>query len=329
MNKTLSLNNKENGKRITWTVPGEKAGKRLDLVLSQLPLGISRSQWKRLIKKGMITIKGFIPNPHYILKTNDKIEALIPQNEPLDLEPEEIPLEILFEDDSLLIINKPAGLVIHPGAGHSRHTLVNALLYHYPELSCIGERQRPGIVHRLDKDTSGLIMVVKTQRAYKSLSAQLKERKVHRVYKALVHGPFSKSEGDIHTQIGRHPRNRKKMSIHPQKGRYAITRWKLIENFSNFAFLELSLKTGRTHQIRVHMSYIHHPVVGDKVYGRGKIPPDSSSRLRKAIKSLPGQALHAQTIGFQHPDSGKYLEFSSPLPIYMQKILDILKGMNT
>ncbi len=317
--------NELNEKRLTWIVPPEKAGHRIDSGLTQHPLKFSRSQWKRLIKKGMITMKGRIVNPSYILKSGDIVEITIPPPEPSEVEPEYIPLDIVYEDNSLIILNKPPGIVVHPGAGHSKHTLVNALLHHCPNLTGIGGKQRPGIVHRLDKDTSGLLMVAKTEQAYNSLSLQLKEKKVNRVYVALVYGIFNQEEGEIHTLIGRHPKKRKKMSAHPDKGKEAITYWNVLESFSNFTLLELKLKTGRTHQIRVHMSFIHHPVVGDKVYGRGRIPPDCQNELRMAVASLPGQALHAKTLGFYHPESGKYLQFSSLLPESLEKILAILR----
>lgn len=309
----------------TWIVPSEKAGQRIDLGLAQLHLNISRSQWKRLIKDGMVRIEGRTLIPSYILKSADVIEISIPPPEPLEIEPERIPLDIVYEDDSLIVINKPAGLVVHPGAGHSKHTLVNALLYYCPNFTGIGGKQRPGIVHRLDKDTSGLLMVAKSEQAHQYLCTQLKEKQVRRIYLALVHGVISKQEGEVHTLIGRHPVQRKKMSIHPRKGRQATTLWRVKERFNNFTLLELHLKTGRTHQIRVHMSYINHPVVGDKIYGRGKLPHGCQTGLKQAIAALPGQALHAQTLGFYHPVSGKYMEFSQPPPMVIQNILYILR----
>ncbi|MBN2374531.1 RluA family pseudouridine synthase [bacterium] len=316
---------KTNNKTMTWTVPFEKSGQRLDISLAQVYTDITRSQWKRLIKDGMVRVSGQASSPSHVLKPGELVEMTIPPPEPLDIEPEKITLDILYEDDSLLVINKPAGIVVHPGAGHSRHTLVNALLYHCPDFRGIGGKKRPGIVHRLDKDTSGVLMVAKTEHAHQSLSIQLKEKKALRIYVALVHGVLSEDEGEVHTIIGRHPIHRKKMSINPRKGREASTFWKVKERFCRFTWLELHLKTGRTHQIRVHMSHVHHPVVGDTVYGRGRIPHECQSSLKKAISKLPGQSLHAQTLGFCHPETGRYMEFSTPPPIEIQRILDILR----
>jgi 23S rRNA pseudouridine1911/1915/1917 synthase len=308
-----------------WTVSSDKAGKRLDICLTEMPFKISRSQWKRLIEQGFVKIQGHSSTPGYILKTGEVVEITIPPPEPLELEPEKIPLDIVYEDDSLLVINKPAGMVVHPGAGHLKHTLVNALLEHCPDLTGIGGKKRPGIVHRLDKDTSGLLVVAKTEFAHNSLSSQIKKKQAHRIYLALIHGTVSEDEGQIHTLIGRHPVHRQKMSINVRRGREAITNWMVKERFLHFTWMELRLQTGRTHQIRVHMAYLHHPVVGDKVYGRGKIPQGCPAELKSAIADLNGQALHAHSLGFRHPVSGKYLEFSSQPPISIQRILNILR----
>lgn len=319
----------------TWVVPTTKRGQRLDLSLSQLgfnlpggPFSLSRSQCKRMILDGKIKVDGQISNPSYRIKAGDIVEITIPPPEPLDMRSEDIPLSIIYEDAALVVIDKPAGLVVHPGAGHKHHTLVNALLHHCPNLSGIGGKQRPGIVHRLDKDTSGLIVVAKTETAHQSLCAQIKQRSVRRAYVALVYGQIAEHDGEVSTLIGRHPFHRKRMSIKPRKGRQAITYWRVKERFNNFTWLELSLKTGRTHQIRVHMAYINHPVVGDRVYGRGRHPSTPSLDLKKAIAALPGQALHAQTLGFSHPLTGEYLEFSTPPPPSIQDILNILRGAN-
>jgi len=309
-----------------WIVPADKAGKRLDISLTQLRFQISRSQWKHLIENGFVRIEGQTSHPSYILRSGDRVEVTIPPPEPLELEPEEIALNIVFEDDFLLVVNKPSGMVVHPGAGHSKHTLVNALLHHCPDLDGIGGKQRPGIVHRLDKDTSGLLMVAKNDSAHHSLARQIKEKLVRRIYVALVHGEVPQEEGHIHTMIGRHPVHRQKMSINVRVGKDAITNWRVKERFPHFTWMELRLQTGRTHQIRVHMASMHHPVVGDKVYGRDRLPETYPSELKSAIAALSGQALHAHTLGFHHPATGDYLEFSSPLPIRIQRILDILRG---
>ena len=308
-----------------WTVSSDKAGKRLDIALSQLRIDISRSQWKRLIENGFVKIDGRVTNPSHILRKEEKVEITILPPEPLELTPEKIPLDIVFEDRSLLVVNKPSGMVVHPGAGHSKHTLVNALLYHCPDLAGIGGKKRPGIVHRLDKDTSGLLVVAKNESAHHALSNQIKNKRVKRIYMALVHGMVTPEEGQIHTMIGRHPVHRQKMSINVRAGKEAITYWWVKEHFTQFTWMELHLRTGRTHQIRVHMASMHHPLVGDKVYGHGKIPEKCPAEVKSAIAALSGQALHARTLGFHHPVDGKYMAFSAPLPAQIQRILDILR----
>jgi 23S rRNA pseudouridine1911/1915/1917 synthase len=315
----------QNKKEITWIVPQGEAGQRLDSALTRLPLKISRSQWKRLINEGMVRIGESIPQPSHTVKPGEEVIIEIPPPEPLTVQPEDIPLDILYEDGALVVINKPAGLVVHPGAGHAEHTLVNALLHHCPDLTGIGGKQRPGIVHRLDKETSGLLVAAKTDQAHQSLSLQIKERKVNRRYIALVYGSLTQDKGEVHTLIGRHPVDRKIMSIHPRRGRDAITYWRVKERFIDFTLLELQLGTGRTHQIRVHMSSINHPVVGDRVYGRNRLPHITPLELKSAIADLPGQALHAQALGFCHPETGECLEFSAPPPEVIQRILDILR----
>ena len=308
-----------------WRVPAEMAGNRLDISLTKLPFGISRSQWKRLIEEGFVRIEGQGIAPSHILKPGETVDITIPAPEPLELSPEKIALDIVYEDDSLLVINKPSGMVVHPGAGHSKHTLVHALLHHCPDLAGIGGKKRPGIVHRLDKDTSGLLVVAKTESAHNSLSGQIKEKQARRVYAALVYGTIPDDTGQVRTLIGRHPVHRQKMSINVRSGREAITDWKVIERFSGFTWMALRLHTGRTHQIRVHMAHIRHPVVGDKVYGRDRLHQGCPPELIAAIADLSGQALHAQTLGFHHPVTGGFMEFSAPLPTAIQRILYILK----
>jgi len=315
----------QDNSRTVWKVPSDQAGMRLDVYLTHLPFTMSRSHWKRLIEKGFVTIEGRATHPSYAVKAGDILEIYIPPPEPSAMEPEAILLDILYEDDALLVLNKPAGMVVHPGAGHSRHTLVNAILHHCPDLAGIGGTRRPGIVHRLDKDTSGLLAVAKTEFAHHSLSAQIKERQVKRAYLALVHGVIEQNEGRIHTLIGRHPVHRQRMSIHVRSGREAITDWQVRERFTWFTLVEARLHTGRTHQIRVHMSHIQHPVVGDRVYGRGKIPAECPGKLREAISALPGQALHAFSLCFRHPLTGEIMEFTAPPPPAIQDILDMLR----
>ncbi|MGA1795698.1 MAG: RluA family pseudouridine synthase [bacterium] len=316
----------QDNSRTTWTVTSDQAGTRLDVYLTRLPFNMSRSHWKRLIEKGFITIEGHATHPSYAVRTGDILEITIPPPEPSTMEPEAMHLDIIYEDDALLVLNKPVGMVVHPGAGHSRHTLANAVLHHCPDLTGIGGTRRPGIVHRLDKDTSGLLVVAKTEFAHHSLCAQIKERQVKRLYLALVHGIFDQNEGRIRTLIGRHPVHRQRMSIHVRVGREAITDWRVKERFAQFTLVEVRLHTGRTHQIRVHMSHLNHPVVGDRVYGRGRLPAECPQGLREAITALPGQALHAFSLCFRHPLTGETMEFSVPLPPSMQGILDILRS---
>ncbi|MGA1826525.1 MAG: RluA family pseudouridine synthase [bacterium] len=297
---------------------------RLDTLLAEYKSPPSRSQWAHLIKEGHVTIDGRKIKPGYIIKGGEYLEATIPPPQPLELIPEQIPLDIIFEDHDILVINKAAGMVVHPGAGNTHHTLVHALLAHCHDLSGIGGKQRPGIVHRLDKDTSGLLVVAKNDRAHLSLSQQIKEKKVLKMYSAVVYGELEHETGKIEIPITRHPKDRKRMSPHPQKGKSAITFYRIVKRFRHFTYLELELKTGRTHQIRVHLNHIHHPVVGDAVYGHRKPPENCPKELKDAIKSLKGQALHAGKLGFYHPRSQQYLEFSAPIPHVMSRIIELL-----
>ncbi|MGA1867113.1 MAG: RluA family pseudouridine synthase [bacterium] len=306
--------------------PHEKI--RLDSFLARYKSPPSRSQWTHLIKKGCVTVDGRTMKPGYIIKGGEYLEASIPPPEPLKLIPEQIPLDIIYEDTDIIIVNKPAGIVVHPGAGNLRHTLVHALLSHCKDLSGIGGKERPGIVHRLDKDTSGLLMVAKNDLSHLSLSQQIKEHKVLKIYTALVFGETEHNSGRIEIPIARHSHDRTRMCPNPSKGKCAITFYRILKRFQHITYLELTLKTGRTHQIRVHLNYIHHPVVGDMVYGRRKLPENCPKELHDAIKALKGHALHAQKLGFCHPRSQEYLEFTAPLPEHMKRIIEVL-GQST
>ena len=232
-----------------------------------------------------------------------------------DAQPEDIPLNIVYEDNSLLVVNKPKGMVVHPAAGNYNGTLVNGLLYHCKgSLSGIGGQLRPGIVHRIDKNTSGLLVVAKTDTAHSFLSQQMAEHTVQRTYHAVAYGRFREQEGFVEGNIGRHPQDRKKMAVVSTGGKYAYTGWKVLEQFQGFAYLQLQLKTGRTHQIRVHMASIGHPLAGDDVYGP-----------KAVIQKLQGQCLHAKTLGFVHPESRQWMQFDSPLPEYFEQFLQTLK----
>lgn len=290
---------------------------RLDVWLSQEISDLSRSRLQSLIEKGHVTINEKIcQSKKEIVKKGDRVSVTIPEAEPLDLKPEEIPLDILYEDQYLIIINKPAGLVVHPAPGHYSGTLVNALLAHCP-LAEIGGVQRPGIVHRLDKDTSGAIVIAKTDIAHQNLQTQLKAKTARREYLGIVYGSPKTETGTINLPIGRHPVDRKKMAIIPEEksGRIAITHWQIKERLGNYTLIHYQLETGRTHQIRVHSTHIGHPLVGDPVY---------SSHHSLGVK-LPGQALHAWKLTLQHPITGDIINAIAPLPEKFITLLEILR----
>ncbi len=290
------------------TANREDAGERLDLFLSRFGLWPSRSFVQKIIANGGVTIDGKVLKASYRLEEGDRITVSWEEPKPLMAEPEAIPLDILYEDADLIVVNKPRGMVVHPAAGNYRGTLVNALLDHCRDLSGIGGVIRPGIVHRLDKDTSGILVAAKNDFAHLHLAAQLKARTMKRVYQVLVHGNPPES-GRVEAPIGRDPVARKKMAV-VANGKPAATNYRVVEYFSKFALLEARLESGRTHQIRVHLSYIGYPVVGDPLYGR-----------KREIVPISGQALHAGMLGFIHPRSSEYLEFSKPAPDEMQKAI--------
>ncbi|KYC36673.1 pseudouridine synthase [Scytonema hofmannii PCC 7110] len=291
---------------------------RLDRYLSQELPNLSRSRIQQLIEQGNVHLNGKLCISKKIsVKAGDNITLKIPEAEPLELKPEEIPLDILYEDSSLLIINKPAGLVVHPAPGHQDGTLVNAILAHCPNLPGIGGVQRPGIVHRLDKDTTGAIVIAKTEQAHQALQAQLKAKTAGREYLGIVYGAPKKESGTINLPIGRHPVDRKKMAVVPVEkgGRLAVTHWKLRERLGNYTLMHFQLETGRTHQIRVHSAQIGHPIVGDPIYSSG----------HSVGVNLPGQALHAWKLKLQHPVSGESIEVTAPLPQIFTTLLEVLR----
>ncbi len=295
------------------------AGLRLDVFLSG-QAELTRSLAQKLIENGDVKVGGQTVNKNYKLRTGDEISIVLPEAEPLEAEPENIPLEIVFEDDALIVVNKPQGMVVHPAAGHVTGTLVNALLYHAKgRLSAINGVIRPGIVHRIDKDTSGLLVVAKTNNAHLSLAEQIKEHSVTREYFCIAHGKFKEEAFTVDKPIGRHQKDRKKMAIvAADNGRHAVTHVQVVKQFARWALLTCRLETGRTHQIRVHLSSLGHPVAGDPVYG---VKNDSLAKKY----ALKGQLLHAATLGFVHPESGEYMEFHAPLPAHFQKVLDGLE----
>jgi 23S rRNA pseudouridine1911/1915/1917 synthase len=295
----------------------ENPSDRLDKYLSNHVSDVSRSRLQNLIEQGCVKINNQVCSiKKSKLKKGDRIEITIPPLETLDLQPENIPLDILYEDKHLIIVNKQAGLVVHPAPGHYSGTLVNALLYHCDNLAGIGGVQRPGIVHRLDKDTTGALVVAKTDEAHHHLQSQIKAKTAHREYLGVVYSRPKTEHGIINQPIGRHPVDRKKMAVVERGGREAITYWKLLEKLGNYSLLQFNLETGRTHQIRVHSHYIGHPIVGDPVY--------SSNNSLKI--NLSGQALHAHKLTLTHPISGEIIEAIAPLPTEFIKLLEVLKN---
>ncbi len=290
-------------------------GTRLDLYLSEQLIDLSRNYIQKLIEQGNVFVNGKIQTlKKYKIAEDDQIDVEIPDPVLLNIEPENIPLEIVYEDDDLLVVNKSQGMVVHPAPGNYNGTLVNALLYHCKNLSSINGVIRPGIVHRIDKDTSGLLLVAKNDNAHKSLAAQFKEHSINRVYIALVYGNIKENKGTINAPIGRHPKDRLKMAVVDKNSKDAITHFTVINRFGNYTLIEAKLETGRTHQIRVHMAFIQHPLVGDPVYG-----------MQKSNFKLQGQALHAKTIGFIHPSKNTYMEFESDLPLDFTNVLKKLE----
>lgn len=290
----------------------EKGGERIDKYLSEQLEDMTRSHIQKLIKENMVRVNGMAVKSNFKLSASDQIEVEIPELKEPDILPENIPLDILYEDQDILVVNKPKGMVVHPAPGHYTGTLVNAIMYHCKDnLSGINGVLRPGIVHRIDMDTTGSLLICKNDRAHQALAEQLKEHSITRKYHAIVHGRLKEDEGTIDKPIGRHPIDRKKMSVHCTNGREAITHYRVLKRFQQFTYIECQLETGRTHQIRVHMSSIGHPILGDQIYGPAKCP-----------YKLQGQTLHAKVLGITHPITGEYMEFDAPLPDYFQALLE-------
>jgi 23S rRNA pseudouridine1911/1915/1917 synthase len=308
--------------------PYDAPAQRLDAFLAEALPDISRAQLKKLIDNQQVTCDGAATKASTKLKGGEAIEVLLPPPEPSTALAEDIPLHILYEDQDLIVINKPPGMVVHPAAGNSHGTLVNALLHHCDDLAGIGGTLRPGIVHRIDKDTSGVLVVTKNDQAHQHLAEQFHQHSIKREYLALIHGHLSTRKGTIDQPLGRHPVQRKKFSTRARNSKRAVTHWRVIDNFSNekFSLIRLQLETGRTHQIRVHLSESGHPLVGDPLYGRrSELNNIKDHQLRTLIRQLPGQALHAHTLGFIHPRTGEYLEFSSDIPAPLRHIIAYLQ----
>ena len=280
-------------------------------------LGVSRSNMQKLLEDGRVKRGEKIIKANYKVRAGEMFVVDIPEPEPIEAVPENIPLDILYEDDDVLIVNKPKGMVVHPSAGHYSGTLVNAIMNHCKDsLSGINGQIRPGIVHRIDMDTTGSLIVCKNDESHVNIAEQIKEHTVNRIYVGIVCGNVTEDEGTIEGAIGRHPVDRKKMAVNEKNGKPAITHYKVLERFGNYTYMQFRLETGRTHQIRVHMASIGHPLLGDTLYSSGRSP----------FKHLQGQTLHAKTIGFVHPKSGEYMEFSAPLPEYFDNLLKLLKS---
>lgn len=288
---------------------------RIDKFIANVATDLTRSRIQGLISDGNITVNDKVVKANYKVREHDVIKMLIPDAVPVDIPAENIFLDIIYEDDDILVVNKPKGMVVHPAPGHYTGTLVNALMYHCQNnLSGINGELRPGIVHRIDMDTTGLLVVCKNDKSHNFIAEQLKEHTITRKYQAIVYNAFKDTEGTVEGNIGRHPNDRKKMTIIPS-GKEAVTHYKVLKNMGKFTLIECQLETGRTHQIRVHMSSINHPLLGDEVYGPKTCP-----------YKLQGQVLHAKTLGFIHPTTKKYIEFDSELPDYFIRLIDTLSN---
>ena len=301
---------------IDFIIEEEQSGERIDKFLSDSIPDLSRSYIQKLIKEEQVTVNQKVVKSNYKLNTGDQLKLTEPELTEPDIVAEDIPLDILYEDSDLLILNKPKGMVVHPSAGHYSGTLVNALMHYCKDdLSGINGVMRPGIVHRIDMDTTGSLLVCKNDFTHNDIAQQLKVHSITRVYHAIVHGVLKDDEGTIDAPIGRHPVDRKKMSINHKNGKEAVTHYKVLQRFCNYTYIECRLETGRTHQIRVHMASIGHPLLGDMVYGPAKAPT-----------KLQGQTLHAKTIRIKHPKTGDYLEIDAPLPEYFVNLLKKLEN---
>lgn len=298
-----------------FQITEEYEGERIDKCMAMLVDSLSRNYIQKLIRDGQVLVNGSPVKASYLVQTDDEVAFTLPPSREPDIRPENIPLDILYEDEDLLVVNKPKGMVVHPAAGHYSGTLVNGVMYHCAgNLSGINGVMRPGIVHRIDKDTTGSLIICKSNRAHKHIAAQLKEHSITRRYRAICYGVLKEEEGTVDKPIGRNPVDRKKMTVRDD-GKRAVTHYRVLQHFREYTYIECELETGRTHQIRVHMASIGHPLLGDVIYAPG----------RKCPFSLRGQTLHAMTIGFIHPSTGAYLEVEAPLPEYFTHLLSVLQ----
>lgn len=300
---------------VVFEITPEMEDERIDKCICNYLETLSRSYIQKIIKEGNVFVNDQSVKSNYKVKVDDLVRFIIPESVEPDIPAQDIPLDIIYEDHDFLIINKPKNMVVHPAPGHYEGTIVNAIMFHCKnELSGINGVMRPGIVHRIDKDTTGSLIICKNDDAHNYIAAQLKEHSITRRYRAIVHGVIKEEEGIVDAPIGRHPTDRKKMAINEKNGKHAITHYRVLERFANYTYIECELETGRTHQIRVHLSSIGHPLLGDQVYCKAKTP-----------YKLEGQTLHAMTIGFMHPTTKKYVEYEAPLPEYFVELLNKLK----
>lgn len=301
---------------IVFDILPEMEDERIDKCISNYMENLSRSYIQKIIKDGNVYVNDTIVKANYRVRVDDRVKFIVPDSVEPDIPAQDIPLDILYEDEDILIINKPKNMVVHPAPGHYEGTLVNAVMYHCKgALSGINGVMRPGIVHRIDKDTTGSIIVCKNDESHNAIADLLKTHDVTRKYRAIVYGNIKEEQGTINAPIGRHPNDRKRMAVNEKNGKEAVTHYKVLEHFEKYTYIECQLETGRTHQIRVHMASIGHPLLGDTVYSN-----------RKAPFHLEGQVLHAMTIGFIHPRSREYVEFEAPLPAYFEKLLSVLRN---
>ena len=308
---------------LTFSISPANAGERLDAFLASQIEGWSRARLQRLIDDADVLVNGRAAKPSYKLRINDQIEVELIASPTTAFAPENIPIDVVYEDDELIVLNKPAGMVVHPAAGADSGTLANALAFHFQQLSTTGGSARPGIVHRLDKGTSGLLVVAKTESAHEHLANQFRAREVFKSYIALVHGQVEKGAGEVDQPIARDPRNRTRMAV-VRGGRSALSIYRVRQRFDRFTLLDVQLKTGRTHQIRVHLGWLKHPVVGDEVYGGGRDKTLADSTMRSQIAKLNRQFLHAERLGFRHPRTDEELRFSAELPSDLQALLSAI-----
>lgn len=301
---------------VVFDISPEMEDERIDKCISNYMEDLSRSYIQKIIKDGNVFVNNHAVKANYRVKTEDSIRFILPDSVEPDIPAQDIPLDILYEDCDVLVVNKPKNMVVHPAPGHYEGTLVNAIMYHCKgELSGINGVMRPGIVHRIDKDTTGSLIVCKNDASHNAIASLLKTHDITRKYRAIVYGNIVEENGTVDAPIGRHPNNRKKMAINEKNGKRAVTHYSVLERFGKYTYIECRLETGRTHQIRVHMASIGHPLLGDEVYSD-----------RKSPFKLEGQVLHAMTIGFKHPQNGEYMEFEAPLPEYFEKLLNIFRN---